>query len=547
MRVRGLLWTVFLLVHAGLAWLCLFAPGLPLGDVTLVYRPWSLQIANGSPIVGIDADWVYPLLAHLPMQLSLVAGEAAYPVTWLVLMTVLDAVAFALLVGNGSSRRRRAAAWWWVAFIAFLGPISLGRIDSATVPLAVVAVLVVMRRPMAASLLLAVVTWMKVWPAAVIAAAVVALSTRWRIVFGGVVLSAAVVFVAFAVGGTDHVFSFLTEQSGRGLQLEAPVSLVYVWQAALGVDGASIYYDTAILTYQVAGADIDVVIALMTPLLVVAFAAVTLLGVLVVRSGAPVIRVLPTLALALVLVLIAVNKVGSPQYLTWLIAPIVLGIAWQGRRYTVPAVLALGLGALTQIVYPYLYGWLLSAWPPMVAVLTLRNVGYLVLLGWCVAELLRARRDVRTLRAERDAERALREWRDSRLPASRVGLDADGQIIANPAVPAASEWLEDGISGVIRSGPHAGSLVMAAVDVPQDDDVLTYRLYLPAEEMTDASGDRYLMDTLLEDDLTNDVEGGMIDLLTSALDVQWSTDPNQFDRARRMYDALYAPQPRRKR
>jgi hypothetical protein len=131
----------------------------------------------------------------------------------------------------------------------------------------------------------------------------------------------------------------------------------------------------------------------------VSLAAVAVLGGLAVRAGAPIARVLPTLSLALVLVLIAVNKVGSPQYLTWLIAPIVLGIAWRGRRFAVPAALALGLAALTHIVYPYLYGLLLSAWPPMVAILTVRNVGYLVLLGWCVAELLRARREVLGRRA----------------------------------------------------------------------------------------------------------------------------------------------------
>lgn len=385
---------MFLVVHVGLSWLCLNAPGLPLGDVTLVYRPWSLQLAAGSSVVGIDTDWVYPLLAHLPMQLALVAGDAAYGVTWLVLMTVLDAVAFAVLLGDGSSRRRLAAAWWWIAYIAVLGPISLGRIDSVTVPLAVTAVLIVMRRPAAASLLLAVATWMKVWPAAVIAAAVVTLSSRWRIVFWGAALSFVVLLTGLVLGGGGHVLSFLTEQSGRGLQIEAPVSLIWVWQAAAGVEGAFIYYDQAILTFQVAGAGVDVAIALMTPLLVIVFAGVVLVGVFAVRAGAPVIRVLPSLSLALVVVLIAVNKVGSPQYLTWLIAPVVLGIAWQGRRFTTPAVIALGLGALTHLVYPYLYGLLLAAWPPMVAILTLRNVGYLVLLWWCVAELLRARRDV---------------------------------------------------------------------------------------------------------------------------------------------------------
>jgi hypothetical protein len=231
-------------------------------------------------------------------------------------------------------------------------------------------------------------------------AAVLALRSRWRVAAAAAGLSVGVVFLAFALGGSAHVFSFLSEQTGRGLQLEAPISLLYLWQAAAGVEGAFVYYDQAILTYQVTGGSVDVVIALMTPLLVVAFVAVVLLGILAVRDGAPTVRVFPTLSLALVLVLITVNKVGSPQYLTWLIAPIVLGIAWQGRRFTVPAVLALGLAALTHLVYPYLYWMLLSAWPPMVAVLTVRNIGYLVLLAWCLAEIARARRDVRARRLQ---------------------------------------------------------------------------------------------------------------------------------------------------
>jgi hypothetical protein len=110
------------------------------------------------------------------------------------------------------------------------------------------------------------------------------------------------------------------------------------------------------------------------------------------REGAHFARVFPPLALALVLVLIVFNKVGSPQFMTWLAAPIVLGLIYRRRQWLLPAVLGLALAVLTQLIYPYLYGALLAASPGMVLLLTLRNLLQIVLLGWAVYALARAPR-----------------------------------------------------------------------------------------------------------------------------------------------------------
>ena len=392
MRTRYPLWIAFVIVHAVVIVLSLVGTGNPLVDVTDVYLPWARDAVEGRGVVGIQEQWVYPVLALAPILFALAGGAAHYAMTWLVLVTALDAVAFAILVGRGTSRRRRAAAWWWLAFLAALGPIALDRLDAVTVPLSVCAVLVVLRRPRTAAALLAVATWIKVWPAAILAAAVIAVRSRVRILLAAAALSVAVVAVVLALGGGAYVLGFLTLQTGRGLQVEAPISLIYLWQAAVGVDGASVSFDEQIVTFQVTGAGVEGVIALMTPLLVASLATVAVLGGLAVRAGAPIARVLPTLSLALVLVLIAVNKVGSPQYLTWLVAPVVLGIVWRGTRYRVPAAAVLVLAFLTHVVYPYLYALLRDAALPLVAVITVRNVGFFVVLAWCVVELLRARR-----------------------------------------------------------------------------------------------------------------------------------------------------------
>ncbi|MET1053518.1 MAG: glycosyltransferase family 87 protein [Mycetocola sp.] len=393
------IWGAFAAVHVLLAWICLGLPGtgigelgvgLPLGDVTLVYRPWAEQALSGGPIVGITTGWVYPGAALLPMLAAMGLGPDAYGQTWLALVTIANGAAFAVLLGRRPSRRREAAAWWWLAFTALLGPIALARIDSITVPLAVAAVLLVWRHPRVGGVLLAVATWMKVWPAALIGALLVSSRSRRTILLSGLVTSAVIAASVVVLGGGRYLFGFVTEQTGRGLQIESPISTAYLWMVSAQVPGTAIYYDRSILTFQVAGPGIGVAIDLMTPILAFAVVGTVLAGLLAVHRGASTLRLFPSLALALVLVLIVFNKVGSPQFQTWLIAPVIAGILWRGRAFAWPAGLALGVAALTQVVYPYLYGWLLSASGVLITVLTLRNAGLVVLLGWALADVWRA-------------------------------------------------------------------------------------------------------------------------------------------------------------
>lgn len=394
-------WGAFVLVHAILGWICLgmpgtgigaYAIGLPLGDVTFVYRGWVEQALAGAGIPGLTEPWVYPAAALLPMFAAMAAGPENYGVLWLILVTLLNAAALAVLLGRHASPRRVAAAWWWIAFTAALGPIALARIDAITVPLAIVAVLIVVKHPFVAGVLLAFATWIKVWPAAIIAAGVVALPRRWSVIAAGLATSAIIAAVVLGAGGGQYLFSFVTEQTGRGLQIEAPAAAVYLWLAAAGSESSAIFYSTEILTFQIAGPNVDTVAALLTPLVAVAVAVTVLLGVRAVRRGAPLVLVFPPLVLAIVVTLQLFNKVGSPQFVTWLIAPLVLGIVWRGRHYVVPAAIAMGIAVLTHLVYPYLYGRLLLADPVLVAILTVRNLGYVVLLCWALAMVARAAR-----------------------------------------------------------------------------------------------------------------------------------------------------------
>ncbi|WP_258184458.1 hypothetical protein [Microbacterium foliorum] len=390
------LWGAFGLVHLVTAVAGWLYPSQPMGDVVLVYEPWSSAALSGGPIVGVTETWVYPQLALVPMLfakilstplIAAMGASGAYLIAWAVLVTVLDAIAFAVLVGRSPSQPRRMAAWFWITALLLLGPIAMYRIDAITVPLAVVGGLWLMRRPAAAAALLAVGAWIKIWPGALLLAAVVAARSRMRVLLSAAAVSAAVLIVLVAVGADTEIFGFLTEQTGRGLQIEAVAATPFLWLTIAGA--ARIEYSFDILTFQISAQGADAVSALLTPLMAVVVVVITVIGGFKASRGASFARLFPPLALSLVATLIVLNKVGSPQFQTWLVAPAILWFVLDRTRAAAPAVLVLALCALTCLIYPLSYDALLRAETLPITVLTLRNIGLVVLLAAGIRALVR--------------------------------------------------------------------------------------------------------------------------------------------------------------
>lgn len=418
MRSPIALWAGFVLAHLWLGMLALYAPGQPIGDVTSVYRFWIVDYAfQGHGWVGIDTVWVYPILAIVPMIAAAALGPDLYASTWLSLVMVANAVAFAVILTMGRRLGVSHAGWWWLGFLVALGPVAVGRIDSITVPLALLGMLLVVARPMLGGVLLTVAAWTKAWPAALVAAVVIALRDRGRVVVGAAATTAIVLVVALALGAGANVFSFITQQTGRGLQIESVIATPWMWDATLGPGHSQVYYDTAILTFQLRGDGVANAAALATPSLALAALVLLGLGILATRSGRTPGEVLPPLVLALTLAMIIFNKVGSPQFVTWLAVPIVFGLltaaSGTGRSFRVPAVFGIVIAVLTQSFYPYLYHELLGV-PKlaMVLLLTGRNLLYLALFAWAVVALVSV---VRRPRAESgEVPSAALDWMHAR-------------------------------------------------------------------------------------------------------------------------------------
>lgn len=380
------LWIAFLLAHILTAWLGWVYPSQPMGDVVLVYEPWASAAWSGGEIVGVTEPWVYPQVALLPMMLAavlaapflpLLGASGAYLIGWALLVSVLDAVAFAVLVGRGHVRARRTAAWFWCAALLLLGPIALYRIDAVTVPLAVVAGLWLITRPTIAAALLTIGAWIKIWPGALLLAAVVAGRARLRMLVAAAAITAGVVAVLLLLGADTEILGFLTAQTGRGLQIEAVAATPFLWMAVTGA--ARIEYSYEILTFQIVAPGADAVGGVLTPLMALAVVLVTVAGATKAARGASFARLFPPLALLLVTVLITLNKVGSPQFQTWLLAPVILWFVLDRRRAQTVAALVLALCLLTCLVYPLSYDGLLRAETAPVLLLTMRNVLLVVL------------------------------------------------------------------------------------------------------------------------------------------------------------------------
>jgi hypothetical protein len=410
------LWVAFVLVHFWLGMLGLFAPGLPLGDVTLVYKFWVEHGLVSHQWVGLDTPGVYPVVALLPMIAAYVFGPGAYASTWLSLVMLVDAAAFAVIMGFGRDRRLALVAWWWLGLLVLLGPVAVGRIDSIVAPVGIVGLLCLGAAPRLAGVLLTVAAWIKVWPAALVAAVLIAVRERSRFLIGVVATCVVIVVGAVLLGGGTNLLSFVTQQTGRGLQIESGIGTFWMWAAYVNPNVTYLGYDTKILTYQLTGPGVDVAAAIATPLMALVVAGLLVLGLVAIRRGVTVGRLLPPLVLAITTALIVFNKVGSPQFVTWLAVPIVFGLATAavggGISFRSPALLGLVIAAMTQVIYPYLYSYLIDRNSTMIVVLTMRNFLYLVLLGWAVKAiigLLRSRSEFAGLEEIRERSDGLPE------------------------------------------------------------------------------------------------------------------------------------------
>ena len=372
------------------------------GDVTNVYLPWVEALKPNGKWLGVALPWVYPFIAWAPILLARWLLPFDYLQSWMLLATLLNLVAVGQLVAWGRRPQAFRGAWFYLLFLVLLGPVAITRLDGISVSLAIfgVASLLATRHRSGdnTSTLAAIATgaalvwftvsaWLKVWPVAL----VLALLQRGEVLkrqLATVGIACLVILgVGVLLGGNQNLFSFITMQSGRGLQVESPIAFLWVTLASLGLAHAMIYFDEPLMTFQVSGDGTAIVANLMTAAQLVAILITAWLLVTGRRAGAPIYRLATLTALTATLDLIVFNKVGSPQYQLWLVAPVIMGLVFGLKNWRLPTLSVLALALLTQLVYPLLYNDMIALSPVPVFVLGLRNLGLIALLVWSNLEL----------------------------------------------------------------------------------------------------------------------------------------------------------------
>ncbi len=403
MTRRGLV-SGFVAVHVvylvGLLHVILF--GGTQGDLPL-YRLWAMQALHGRWPV-IDDPWVYPAGALLPIVAPIVAGAFHYQLVWLVMVAAANLCAVVALTGGFQRTAGYPAAWYWLLIQILLAPVSMLRLEAFSAPLAIAALVVVLRRPAVAGALIAAGAWIKVWPVALAAAAVTVSSRRRGIVAGGLGLSALIAGVVVAFGGASNLFSFITIQGDRSVQLEAPVATPWVWATVLGIPGSEIRNNIELATREVTGPGERLAGELVGIAMPIAFALILLLLWRARRAAAAADRLTPHVeqrlivrgSFALAAALIVFNKVGSPQYMLWLAPIVAVGLLVEPDAWRRMAWWMAGISVATTIVFPVLYMPLVDADPLAASVLLARNLMLVGVFAASVAGLWRVGVPVRS-------------------------------------------------------------------------------------------------------------------------------------------------------
>lgn len=198
-------------------------------------------------------------------------------------------------------------------------------------------------------------------PVWVLAAAAAPPGNFWRRVVVEALVAGAMLAawpaLTYLFGGGERGFGFLTYHSARGLQLEAPIAWpVFLLDPAARVDaGYGSYNVTGALAAR--GAEVAKWLMLLSVPLTVGMAIRGFWRAA--RAGTTHAALVPHVVAASLLVwfaFIAANKVGSPQYLHW-VMPLVPLLPLRARAERWWAALVLLAGGLTTLVFPCFYQW----------------------------------------------------------------------------------------------------------------------------------------------------------------------------------------------
>lgn len=339
----------------------------------------------------------YPAPAVLMMLLPwLLARAVAVPHAFVVLFaTAMLAVDAAFTRALVRRRVHVTATAAWLLGVPVLGALSYFRFDLLPAVLVGWALLTLVEHPRRAQVLVAVATAIKLWPALVVAPLVAGARRRWAAIAVTSCVGGAFALLGVVLAGWPRLVSPLTYEAHRGLQTES------VWATPAlvgwGLDGSRwrVFF-SPYKSYEITGWQVrSLVTASTVSSVMLAVVVVALLVRLLRLRGSVTPEQVTWVSLVGVTGFVVTGKVLSPQYLLWLLAIVVAGLALsQGARaFRTWGATLLVAAALTHAYFPEAYVGLVhhhrGGTPYAVGVLAVRNALLVWLFGSALARAWR--------------------------------------------------------------------------------------------------------------------------------------------------------------
>ncbi len=314
------------------------------------YEVWSHYLTTNHAIPGGES-WQYPPGAAFLMLLPRL-GLGAYGESFVGLMLLADLAGLALLALLGRRSGNYTGVWVWLLGMPLLGTFSVLRFDLVPAVTGIAALVVIHRRPNWFGVLAGLGASIKVWP-------IVLLFGEWdrrRLIHAVTAalgtIALVVVISTLAFGDSD---SFLSEQSGRGLQEEA-VAIV-PWHVEAIVTGDAPAREIRYGAWEIATPGADTVANLLKWLTVAALGAAAAWwwcrarAIGAGRADLADAAVSRDFVFTIVLLLVVTSRVLSPQFMVWLLGLSAVILTAGSTRLARPAWLVLGATILSTSLF----------------------------------------------------------------------------------------------------------------------------------------------------------------------------------------------------
>lgn len=344
------------------------------------------QVTNSTSWSSSLVEYPTPVSWAMHLLRAVTGGNpGAFVWAFATSMLVLDALMGILVWRYSNPVWRTAATVTWILFVTLLGPLAYFRFDMAPAVLAGAGALLARRRPALAGAMIACGAALKLWPALLVLPLLGRDRTARRSAIGFGVTGGVLALSSLVLGGWQRLLSPLSWQSDRGLQVESIAASPLMWLRTAESGGWSVEL-SRYNAYEITGPGVDLALQIANAATLVGFLLAILVGVRAAWMHRRHTRTIGAVMLAIILIMIVVNKALSPQYILWLggLLAVLVGGAEDDAPPTFgwPVVWALGGFALayaTQVVYPIRYSEIVfgTGQPFAVSVLVLRNLALL--------------------------------------------------------------------------------------------------------------------------------------------------------------------------